>query len=319
MRLPRRTTATLLSAMTAGLLALSPYARADGVTVRMDAIETAPIRIAQAAGFRPRPLWVMPDRARPAQIAFSTGFTPWQESAEPLLDGPIGDGTLQCVPFARSLSGIGIYGDAWTWWDKAAGTFARGNLPEPGSVLSFPSIERMPLGHVAVVTKVLSPRTILIDHANWPNAIVQHGAISRDILVADVSPANDWREVRVQFGKGGPLGSVYPANGFIYGWSETGEQVAHPRLPLDGASGPPALHAFGALAYMWVLPASARQKTYAALGLSGRLPGPVQYRRPLILAPLGTGLAAGTFGHPLGVSALGTGPGGRMVFGLNRF
>ena len=26
----------------------------------------------------------------------------------------------QCVPFAREMSGIEIYGDAWTWWNAAA-------------------------------------------------------------------------------------------------------------------------------------------------------------------------------------------------------
>jgi hypothetical protein len=26
----------------------------------------------------------------------------------------------QCVPFARAASGIQIFGDAWTWWDKAS-------------------------------------------------------------------------------------------------------------------------------------------------------------------------------------------------------
>jgi hypothetical protein len=43
-------------------------------------------------------------------------------------DSPYGDGTtaelpayLQCVPYARQVSGIQIYGDAWTWWDQAAG------------------------------------------------------------------------------------------------------------------------------------------------------------------------------------------------------
>ena len=60
---------------------------------------------------------------------------------------------LQCVPYAREHSNIKIFGDAWTWWDKAAGIYARGTLPEPGAVLSFPGIERMPLGHVAVVTQ----------------------------------------------------------------------------------------------------------------------------------------------------------------------
>jgi len=73
------------------------------------------------------------------------------------------------------------------WWEKAAAIYVRGNHPEPGAVLSFLGIERMPLGHVAVVTQVLREREILIDHPNWPTATMLHGAISRDIRDVDVS------------------------------------------------------------------------------------------------------------------------------------
>ena len=31
---------------------------------------------------------------------------------------------LQCVPYARQVSGIRIYGDAHTWWDQAEGRYA---------------------------------------------------------------------------------------------------------------------------------------------------------------------------------------------------
>jgi hypothetical protein len=147
------------------------------------------------------------------------------------------NGALQCVPFARFLSGISIHGDAWTWWRKAAGVYARGNSPEAGAVLSFPAVGRMPLGHVAVVTQVLDERTILIDHANWPTASMRHGAISRDITVTDVSAMNNWSKVRVQFGHGGPLGSVYPANGFIYDWNEAGVRIARPKFPINDGEG----------------------------------------------------------------------------------
>ena len=39
---------------------------------------------------------------------------------------------LQCVPYARQVSGIRIFGDAHTWWDQAAGHYARGNRPKVG-------------------------------------------------------------------------------------------------------------------------------------------------------------------------------------------
>ncbi len=32
----------------------------------------------------------------------------------------------QCAPFARMISGISLFGNAGTWWAKAAGKFARG-------------------------------------------------------------------------------------------------------------------------------------------------------------------------------------------------
>ena len=34
------------------------------------------------------------------------------------------DAYLQCVPYARDVSGIQIYGDAHTWWDQAQGRYA---------------------------------------------------------------------------------------------------------------------------------------------------------------------------------------------------
>ena len=33
---------------------------------------------------------------------------------------------LQCVPYARQVSGIRIFGDAHTWWGQAEGRYARG-------------------------------------------------------------------------------------------------------------------------------------------------------------------------------------------------
>src|SRR5690242_12471674 len=58
---------------------------------------------------------------------------------------------LQCVPYARQVSGIDIRGDAWTWWYAAAGRYERGSVPEPGAVLVMEATPAMRLGHVAVV------------------------------------------------------------------------------------------------------------------------------------------------------------------------
>ena len=120
---------------------------------------------------------------------------------------------ISCVPFARANSGIEITGNALTWWGHAAGVYARGNRPEIGSVLNFRATGRMRLGHVAVVTDVLTPRVVEIDHANWS----ARGRVSRGVRVVDVSPANDWTKVRVALARSPDgFGSVYPTYGFIY-------------------------------------------------------------------------------------------------------
>ena len=75
---------------------------------------------------------------------------------------------ISCVPYAREASGILVAGNAWQWWDNAAGTYARGDQPEAGSVLNFRANGRMRLGHVAVVTRVVNAREVIVDHANWP-------------------------------------------------------------------------------------------------------------------------------------------------------
>jgi hypothetical protein len=260
---------------------------------------------------------------QPAHVAYvdeeSLWIPPPPEPPPELFDAT---GVLQCVPYARFMSGIGLRGDAWTWWDKAAGIYARGNHPEPGAVLSFPGIERMPLGHVAVVTQVLSARKLLVDHANWPTAMEPHGAISRDVQVVDVSADNDWTEVRVQFGEGGPLGSVYPANGFIYGWTEAGVRIAHPKFSLDyalWAPDAPSLQMFNSIAYMWALPPAERKKAYAAAGLVQPPGSPVRGRPALVLGPVGPGLGGGALTQPLGVNRLDVGPGGRGGFTLSHF
>ena len=76
---------------------------------------------------------------------------------------------ISCVPYARQVSGIEVVGNAWQWWDNAAGLYARGDRPEAGSVLNFRANGRMRLGHVAVVTRVVNAREVIVDHANWPS------------------------------------------------------------------------------------------------------------------------------------------------------
>jgi len=131
-------------------------------------------------------------------------------------------GGMQCVPFARAASGIELKGNAANWWDAANGVYARGQAPEAGSVLNFRATGSMRLGHVAVVTHVVSSREIEIDHANWAGPGASKGGVSRAIPVVDVSENNDWSAVRVGLGHSGSYGSVYPTYGFIYDRPDNG-------------------------------------------------------------------------------------------------
>lgn len=83
-------------------------------------------------------------------------------------------------------------------------------------------VPNMKLGHVAVVTRVISAREIEVDQANWTSP----GAITRAVPVLDVSPDNDWTSVRAGLPWRDHFGSVYTTNGFIYGRPvELGPQI----------------------------------------------------------------------------------------------
>ncbi len=118
---------------------------------------------------------------------------------------------LSCAPFARELSGIALYGDAADWWPAAAAFYDRDDRPEVGAVLVFRRSSRLPDGHVSVVSRVVAARRILVTQANWvPEELDQ------DQLVVDVSPGNDWTQVRVWYPPVDQLGaSTYATYGFI--------------------------------------------------------------------------------------------------------
>ncbi len=123
----------------------------------------------------------------------------------------------QCVPFARLVSGIQIFGDAHTWWQQAAGRYQTGFTPKAGAVLCFKPTGHMRLGHVAVVSQVLTDRVIQITHANWSIIEGSRGQVEKNVTVIDVSPAGDWSEVKVWYDPSRDLGAtVYPTYGFIY-------------------------------------------------------------------------------------------------------
>ena len=120
---------------------------------------------------------------------------------------------LQCVPYARQISKVSIRGDAWTWWSSAEGRYGRASTPKVGAVLVLKRARRLRLGHIAVVTRILGSREIIVDHANWLN----RGRVHLGTPVRDVSANNDWSAVRVWYTPGNQYGvRSYPAHGFIY-------------------------------------------------------------------------------------------------------
>jgi hypothetical protein len=137
-----------------------------------------------------------------------------QESA-PVADTPtiVKPGRqIYCVEFARLVSGIAIFGDARSWWDKARELYAQATNPSPGAVMVFAGRKNMSKGHVAVVKRIVSTREVLVDHANWG----RDGKIYLNAPVIDVSANNDWSRVKVWNTRSGLLGSsVYALKGFI--------------------------------------------------------------------------------------------------------
>lgn len=150
----------------------------------------------------------------PAPVAVSPASAPAAVAPAPAAPRVVDyDARLQCVPFARRASGIEIYGDAYTWWAQAEGRYPRSQQPAPGAVIVMRGYQTTRRGHVAVVTRMESSRVIVIDHANWLNG----GEISVDVPVLDVSPNNDWSQIRVWHIPGGQWGGrIYEVEGFIH-------------------------------------------------------------------------------------------------------
>ena len=122
-----------------------------------------------------------------------------------------GDVGLECAPFARALTGVQLTGAAYSWWEEAAGRYQRSSQPSQGSVLVLRQDSRLPYGHVAVVSRVLSGRQIMVTQANWV-----HHRISEDQPVIDVSAANDWSVIRVWWPPSDQMGITdYAVRGFV--------------------------------------------------------------------------------------------------------
>jgi len=129
----------------------------------------------------------------------------------------------ECVPFARAASGINIYGNAWTWWSQAEGKYQRGTSPRIGAVIVFAKSHHLALGHVAVISRIITSRVVLVTHANWSRLDGKRGHTEQDVTLTDVSDDNDWSAVKVWYRDTNGLGgTIYPVYGFIYGTPDKG-------------------------------------------------------------------------------------------------
>ena len=183
----------------AGLIALVAAACASSAP--------APITYGRAA---PPPLAAVdPSYRLPAQLDLTT--IPFDDANAPVIlaDAP----SSECVPYARIISGVNIWGDAVTWWRQSENKYARSGRPAEGSVLVLRGWNDERRGHVAVVRAIATDRIIRVDHANW----LHGGEVSLNVPVMDVSAANDWSEVRVWHVPGGYWGGrTYQVQGFIH-------------------------------------------------------------------------------------------------------
>ena len=130
---------------------------------------------------------------------------------------------INCVAYVKAVTGFSLMGDAWQWWGAAEHVYERGYAPAPGAVMVFSRTARMHVGHVALVSRIVSNREILIDQANW-----HHGLVDRGVSVHDLSLANDWSSVEVEWTKG-VYGGPFPITGFVYA-PGTPRQADRPHL-----------------------------------------------------------------------------------------
>jgi surface antigen len=124
---------------------------------------------------------------------------------------------IQCVPYARKISGLNIHGNADTWWYQAPKKgYAQGKKPQPGAVLVLKKGRKLKYGHLAVVKEILSDREIEVAHANWGSDRKTRSFIYERMRVKDVSPNNDWSLLTFWNKYIDSYGLPYKNHGFIY-------------------------------------------------------------------------------------------------------
>ncbi len=91
----------------------------------------------------------------------------------------------------------------------------------------FAKTARLPYGHVAVVSRVVERRVVMLTHANWSRQNGERGHAEQDVTLYDVSKRGDWSDVKVWYrDMDGLGGGVYPVYGFIYGGKPARELTA---------------------------------------------------------------------------------------------
>jgi hypothetical protein len=211
------------AAMAAAMLAAPAHASVrDTVNDILDTVRSiaSPLKAPQApaeSGIRRAPLSVKAAEeaalhASPSSPEFNMPVLPAAAVAEvpqPSVETPLKK--FFCAEYARARSGLALFGDAKYWWARAKNMYTRARKPVENAVMVFKVTSRLKLGHVAVVTRVVSSREIRVDQANWQN----HGEIDHSTPILDVSAKNDWSQVRVWDIKSQQYGRVYPVSGFI--------------------------------------------------------------------------------------------------------
>ena len=57
------------------------------------------------------------------------------------------------------------------------------HTPREGSVIVFARGPRLPLGHVAVVSRVVEERVVMLTHANWSRQNGERGHAEQDVTL----------------------------------------------------------------------------------------------------------------------------------------
>jgi hypothetical protein len=211
-----RLSVLLLSAAAASVLAFSPVQAADEADKAVPTPVIDPVSDAAVADDTTVKSGEDGDKVEPSDLTAQPGpvlasFNPVMDSdPPPSVETPLHH--LYCVEYARIRSGFQIFGNANTWWQKARNLYTEITTPAADTVMVFAGSHRISKGHVAVVTKIMGPREIRVDQANWEN----RGEIDHNTPVLDVSPNNDWSQVRVWNIRTGSFGGhIYAIKGFI--------------------------------------------------------------------------------------------------------